>query len=99
MTRWGYIDKSTDPRDISPVTGWYTQKTKEYQYLILDKDNQQRGDYIYRLLDRKPKREYPSPIKVNISRINYTKGRKEGFTTIGYWAENRKEKETRYRLG
>jgi hypothetical protein len=27
---------------------------KEYQYRILDKDNQQRGDYIYRLLGRKP---------------------------------------------
>ena len=52
----GYIGKSNDPKDISPVTGWYTQKMKEYQYRILDKDNQQRGDYIYRLLGRKPQK-------------------------------------------
>ena len=50
------LDKSNYPRDISPVTGWYTKKKKEYQYRILDKDNQQRGDYIYRLVGRKPQR-------------------------------------------
>ena len=56
MTRWGYIDKGNDSRDISPVTGRYTQKVKEYQYRILDKDNQQGGDYIYQILGRKPQK-------------------------------------------
>ena len=31
-------------------------KMKEYQYRLLGKDNQQRGDYIYRLLGRKPQK-------------------------------------------
>ena len=31
-------------------------KMKEYQYRILDKDNQQEGDYIYRLLGKKPQK-------------------------------------------
>ena len=57
MTRWGYIGEGNDPGDISLVTGRYTQKVKEYQYRILDKDNQQRGDYIYRFLGRKPQKK------------------------------------------
>jgi len=44
-------------------------------------------------------RGYPSSIRMNISRINSAKAKKAGFTTIGYWAEDHKEKETRHRLG
>ena len=39
-------------------------------------------NYIYRLLDRIPKGEYPSSVRMNISRINSTRGRKAGFTII-----------------
>ena len=54
-------------------------------------------NYIYLLLDRIPKREYLSPVRMNILRID-SKG-KVGFTTTGYWAEDRKEKKTCHRLG
>ena len=33
-------------------------------------------DYIYQLLDRISEREYPSPVKMNISRVNSKQGRK-----------------------
>ena len=62
-------------------------------------DSEERNrDYIYQLLDRIPKRECPSSIKLNISRIDSTKG-EAGFTTTDYGAEDRKEEEIRHRLG
>ena len=51
-------------------------------------------NYIYQLLDRISKREYLSLVRMNISRID-SEG-KVGFTTTGYWAENRKEKKIRH---
>ena len=33
-----------------------SERGREYQYRILDNDNRQRGDYIYRLLGRKPRK-------------------------------------------
>jgi hypothetical protein len=35
---------------------------------------------------------------MNISRIDSAKGEQVGFTTIDYWAEDRKEEEIRHRL-
>ena len=53
-------------------------------------------NYINQLLDRIPKREYPSSVKMNISRID--SGGEVGFTTTGYLEEDRKEEKTRHRL-
>ena len=65
---------------------------------IKDKLSGNSRNCIYQLLDRIPKREYLSPVRMNISRIEFAKG-ETGFTTIGYWEEDRKEKETHHRLG
>ena len=71
----------------------YSKRVKDYQYRILDKDNRQGGDYIYRLLGRRPKREYSSPVKVNISRIDseeeYPSSVRMNISRIDCWGENR----------
>ena len=42
----------------------------------IDSEGRNRN-YIYQLLDRIPQREYPSSVRMNISRINSAKGKKK----------------------
>ena len=50
-------------------------------------------NYIYQLLDKIPKREYPPPVRMNISRIDSGGEDKIGITTTDYWVEHRKGRE------